>query len=89
MIPWFSKTEGNTYATLLHQPFLVKGKPTHAQEVAEAYLKHHEDKQTVKCQKNEARNNVLERERERAKSQNKRCSVGIPLYVFIWFQNSS
>ena len=22
MIPWFSKTEGNTYATLLHHPFL-------------------------------------------------------------------
>ena len=28
MIPWFSKTEGNTYATLLHHPFLFKGKPT-------------------------------------------------------------
>ena len=34
MIPWFSKTEGNTYTTLLHHPFLFKGKPTHAQEVA-------------------------------------------------------
>ena len=34
MIPWFLKTEGNTYATLLHHPFLFKGKPTHAQEVA-------------------------------------------------------
>ena len=34
LIPWFSKTEGNTYATLLHQPFLFNGKPTHAQEVA-------------------------------------------------------
>ena len=34
MIPWFSKTERNTYATLLHHPFLFKGKPTHAQEVA-------------------------------------------------------
>src|SRR3954466_2038542 len=33
LIPWFSKTEGNTYATLLHRPFLFKGKPTHAQEV--------------------------------------------------------
>ena len=32
-IPWFSKTEGNIYATLLHHPFLFKGKPTHAQEV--------------------------------------------------------
>ena len=29
------KTEGNTYATLQHHPFLFKGKPTHAQEVAE------------------------------------------------------
>src|SRR3954464_8154630 len=28
MIPWFSRTEGNTYATLLHHPFLFKGKPT-------------------------------------------------------------
>ena len=34
LIPWFSKTEVNTYATLLHHPFLFKGKPTHAQEVA-------------------------------------------------------
>ena len=34
LIPWFSKTEGNTYATLLHHPFLFKEKPTHAQEVA-------------------------------------------------------
>ena len=27
LIPWFSKTEGNTYATLLHHPFLFKEKP--------------------------------------------------------------
>ena len=26
LIPWFSKTEGNTYATLLHHPFIFKGK---------------------------------------------------------------
>ena len=26
LIPWFSKTEGNTYATLLHHPFLFKEK---------------------------------------------------------------
>ena len=26
LIPWFSKTEGNTYPTLLHHPFLLKGK---------------------------------------------------------------
>ena len=52
MIPWFSKTKGNTYATLLHHPFLFKGKPTHAQEVArrisgavagEAYAKSSQD----------------------------------------------
>ena len=28
LIPWFSKTEGNSYATLLYHPFLFKGKPT-------------------------------------------------------------
>ena len=28
LIPWFSKIEGKTYATLLHHPFLCKGKPT-------------------------------------------------------------
>ena len=28
------KTEGNTYATLMHHPFLFKVKQTHAQEVA-------------------------------------------------------
>ena len=28
LIPWFSKTEGNTYAALLHHPFLFKEKPT-------------------------------------------------------------
>ena len=39
LIPWFSKTEGNTYATLLHHPFLFKGKPTHAQEVATSFNK--------------------------------------------------
>ena len=27
LIPWFSKTEGNTYATLLHHPFFFKVKP--------------------------------------------------------------
>ena len=26
LIPWFPKTEGNTYSTLLHHPFLFKGK---------------------------------------------------------------
>ena len=25
LIPWFSKTEGNTYATVLHDPFLFEG----------------------------------------------------------------
>ena len=29
LIPLLSKTEGNTYAALLHHTFLFKGKPTH------------------------------------------------------------
>ena len=34
MIPWFSKTEGNTYATLLHYPLLFGENQCSAQEVA-------------------------------------------------------
>ena len=34
LIPWFSKTEGNTYATLLHHPFLFMEIQRSAQEVA-------------------------------------------------------
>ena len=34
------KTEGNTYATLLHHLFLFKGKPTQAQEVAHPRCRH-------------------------------------------------
>ena len=34
LIPWFSKTEGNTYATLLHHPFLFVENQRSAQEVA-------------------------------------------------------
>ena len=34
LIPWFSKTEGITYATLLHHPFLFKEIQRSAQEVA-------------------------------------------------------
>ena len=41
LIPWFSKTEG--YAALLHHPFLFKGKPTHAQEVAIGHMSIGED----------------------------------------------
>ena len=26
LVPWFSKAEGNIYSTLLHHPFLFKGK---------------------------------------------------------------
>ena len=33
-MPWFSKTEGNTYSTLLHHPFLFKEIQCSAQEVA-------------------------------------------------------
>ena len=39
LISWFSKTEGNTYATLLHHPFLFKEIQRGAQEVAVASLK--------------------------------------------------
>ena len=34
LIPWISKTKGNTYATLLHHPFLFKEIQHSAQEVA-------------------------------------------------------
>ena len=34
LIPCFSKTEGNTYATIAASPFPLQGKPTQAQEVA-------------------------------------------------------
>ena len=34
MIPWFSKTEGNTYATIAASPSPLRGKPTQAQDVA-------------------------------------------------------
>jgi len=34
LIPWFSKTEGNTYATIIASPFPLQGKPTQAQDVA-------------------------------------------------------
>ena len=34
LIPWFSKTKGNTYATIAASPFPLQGKPTQAQDVA-------------------------------------------------------
>ena len=34
MIPWFSKIEGNTYATIAASPFPLQGKPTQAQDIA-------------------------------------------------------
>ena len=34
LIPWFSKTEGDTYATLLHHPLLFGEIQRSAQEVA-------------------------------------------------------
>ena len=34
LIPWFSKTEGNTYAALLHHPLLFGEIQRSAQEVA-------------------------------------------------------
>ena len=34
LIPWFSKTEGSTYATIAASPFPLQGKPMQAQDVA-------------------------------------------------------
>ena len=34
LIPWFSKTEGNTYATIAASPFPLHRKPTQAEDVA-------------------------------------------------------
>ena len=34
LIPWFSKIEGKTYATIVASPFPLQGKPTQAQDVA-------------------------------------------------------
>ena len=34
LIPWFSKTKGNTYATIVASPSPLRGKPTQAQDVA-------------------------------------------------------
>ena len=44
MIPWFSKTKGNTYATLLHHPFLFKEIQHSAQEVADTQPESQEHK---------------------------------------------
>ena len=37
LIPWFSKTEGNTYATIAASPSPLRGKSTQAQDVAQIY----------------------------------------------------
>ena len=37
LIPWFSKTEGNTYATIAASPFPLQGKPTQAQDIARRF----------------------------------------------------
>ena len=34
LIPWFSKTEGNTYTTIAASPSPLRGKPMQAQDVA-------------------------------------------------------
>ena len=34
LIPWFSKTEGNTYATIAASPSPLQGKLTQAQDIA-------------------------------------------------------
>ena len=41
LIPWFSKTEGNTYATIVASPFPLQGKPTQAQDVGDVTLTVH------------------------------------------------
>ena len=41
LIPWFSKTEVNTYATIGASPFPLQGKPTQAQDVASILCLHH------------------------------------------------
>ena len=38
LIPWFSKTKGNTYATIAASPFPLQGKQTQAQDVAAILL---------------------------------------------------
>ena len=43
LIPWFSKTEGNTYATIVASPFHLQGKPTQAQDVATGDQRHGEE----------------------------------------------
>ena len=37
LIPWFSKTEGSTYAAIAASPFLLQGKPMQAQDVATSW----------------------------------------------------
>ena len=38
LIPWFSKTKGNTYATIAASPSPLRGKPTQAQDVVVAHF---------------------------------------------------
>ena len=40
LIPWFSKTEGNTYATIAASPFPLQGKTTQAQDIAAGRTTH-------------------------------------------------
>ena len=42
LIPWFSKTEANTYATIVASSFPLQGKPTQAQDVAICRCRHHQ-----------------------------------------------
>ena len=44
LIPWFSKTEGNTYATIAASPSPLRGKPTQAEDVVDATVKALEEK---------------------------------------------
>ena len=38
LIPWFSKTKENTYATIASSPVPLQGKPTQAQDVAKSTM---------------------------------------------------
>ena len=49
-IPWFTKTEGNTYATIAASPFPLQGKPTQYQDVATLHV---EDLEECLCKREE------------------------------------
>src|SRR5512133_2179367 len=73
LIPWFSKTEGNTYATIVASPFPLQGKPTQAHKpLSSTTIRHNtlplgvvhfaKTRITDRCSK-EARGKVVQRNR--------------------------